>query len=169
MGEDKPMEQPLFIRRVLVAVDFSDCSRVAMQTACRMLNGKPEELIVLHVIDQDCVNFCIENELGGREDILKRLHRNLKSKLEDFIEGGLGAGLKTNAVVCQGAPYLEINRQADRFDVDLIVLGSCGMVGDPSAIFFGGTTEKVQRFIKRPVLCVPPGWGGRTDARQPDR
>jgi nucleotide-binding universal stress UspA family protein len=24
------------------------------------------------------------------------------------------------------------------------------------AIFFGSTTERVLRFIKRPVLCIPP-------------
>jgi hypothetical protein len=30
------------------------------------------------------------------------------------------------------------------------------MAGDSEAIFFGGTAEKVLRFISRPVLCVPP-------------
>jgi len=45
---------------------------------------------------------------------------------------------------------------AEKYDVDMVVMGSCGMVGDTEAIFFGGTTEKVFRFIARPVLCVPP-------------
>jgi len=35
------------------------------------------------------------------------------------------------------------------------VLGTQGTSGDMERIFFGSTTERVLRFIKRPVLCVP--------------
>jgi len=56
----------------------------------------------------------------------------------------------------KGFPHMEIARRAENFNVDMIVMGSCGMVGDTEAIFFGGTAEKVLRFISRPVLCVPP-------------
>ena len=59
-------------------------------------------------------------------------------------------------MVCEGVPYLEINKKAVENNVDMVIIGSCGKTGDMSHIFFGSTTEKVLRFITRPVLCVPP-------------
>jgi len=38
----------------------------------------------------------------------------------------------------------------------MIIMGSKGKAEDMKTIFFGSTTEKVLRFITRPVLCVPP-------------
>ena len=37
----------------------------------------------------------------------------------------------------------------------MIIMGSKGDSYDMKAIFFGSTTERVLRFIKRPVLCIP--------------
>ena len=56
---------------------------------------------------------------------------------------------------------LEINKKAIENNVDMIIIGSCGKTGDMEKIFFGSTTEKVLRFIARPVLCVPPESGYR--------
>jgi len=50
----------------------------------------------------------------------------------------------------------EINRKAVENDVEMIIMGSKGDSDDMKAIFFGSTTEKVLRFIKQPVLCIPP-------------
>lgn len=59
-------------------------------------------------------------------------------------------------IVCEGVPFLEINRKAVENHAEMIVMGSRGKAGDINTIFFGSTTEKVLRFITRPVLCVPP-------------
>ena len=64
-------------------------------------------------------------------------------------------GKGVEKLICEGVPYLEINRQAVRNDVEMIVMGCRGNSGDMESIFFGSTTERVLRFIKRPVLCVP--------------
>ena len=58
-------------------------------------------------------------------------------------------------IVCEGIPCIEINKKAIQCDVDMIIMGSKGNSDDMKAIFFGSTTERVLRFIKRPVLCVP--------------
>lgn len=57
--------------------------------------------------------------------------------------------------ICEGTPFLEINKKAIEKDVDIVILGTQGTSGDMKQIFFGSTTERVLRFIKRPVLCVP--------------
>jgi nucleotide-binding universal stress UspA family protein len=62
----------------------------------------------------------------------------------------------TQLIVCEGTPCMEINRKAVENDVEMIMMGSKGNSDDMRAIFFGSTTERVLRFIKRPVLCIPP-------------
>jgi len=142
--------------QLLVAVDFSDCSRRALRKARELVSGGPARLLVLHVIDQRFVQECVRHRIGTPGQIKKQLFVEAKSQLKQFLqEEGLDSG-QVKTVVCEGVPHLEITRHAHKFKADLIVLGSCGMVGDPDAIFFGGTAEKVLRFISRPVLCVPP-------------
>ena len=142
--------------QLLVAVDFSDCSRRALHKARELISDRPARLLVLHVIDQRFVQECIRHRIGAPEQIKKQLFIEAKSQLKKFLqEEGLEGG-QVKTLVCEGVPHLEITRHAQKFKADLIVMGSCGMVGDPDAIFFGGTTEKVLRFISRPVLCVPP-------------
>jgi nucleotide-binding universal stress UspA family protein len=48
-------------------------------------------------------------------------------------------------------------------DADMVVMGCSGNSGDMENIFFGSTTERVLRFIKRPVLCVPDSEDNKLD------
>jgi nucleotide-binding universal stress UspA family protein len=141
---------------LLVAVDFSDCSRRALRRAAQMILGGQGRMIVLHVVDQRFVQECIRRKLAEPKQIKENLFIDAKNQLKQFLqEEGLN-GDHVKPVICEGFPHQEIARQAEKFNVDMVVMGSCGMVGDTEAIFFGGTAEKVLRFISRPVLCVPP-------------
>lgn len=141
---------------MLVAVDFSDCSRRALRKAREMISDGQARMIVLHVIDQRIVQECVRRKIGAPDQIKKQLFIDAKTQLKEFLHGEGLDGDDVKAVVCEGFPHQEIARQAEKFNVDMVVIGSCGMVGDTETIFFGGTAEKVLRFISRPVLCVPP-------------
>jgi nucleotide-binding universal stress UspA family protein len=139
-----------------VGVDFSPSSRLALRKAKSWAATQNGKVLVLHVIDQGFVKKCIQQGLGREEDVKKKLFLNTKNKLRAFLskEGMDGDG--TQMVVCEGIPCIEINNKAVENDVEMIVMGSKGNSDDMKAIFFGSTAEKVLRFIKRPVLCVPP-------------
>jgi nucleotide-binding universal stress UspA family protein len=64
------------------------------------------------------------------------------------------AGEAIEELICEGIPFIEINKQALQKDVDMIIIGNRGASGDMRTIFFGSSAEKVLRFMKRPVLCV---------------
>jgi len=64
-----------------------------------------------------------------------------------------GEGIE--ALICQGTPFIEINKRAVESGADMVVMGNRGNSGDMKTIFFGSTAERVLRFMKRPVLCVP--------------
>ena len=107
------------------------------------------------MVDQDFVKSCVLNALGEEKNIKQKLFLRAKEKLNNFLkqEGMVGEGV--DKLICEGIPYLEINRQAALNDAEMIVMGSRGNSGEMNSIFFGSTTERVLRFIKRPVLCVP--------------
>lgn len=141
---------------ILVAIDFSDCARGALRQAKSLMAEKHFRIIALHVIDHDFIAECIRHELDDEGQIKKKLFLEAKAKLKEFLAQENLEGDHIQTIVSEGVPYIEINKKAVENNVDMVIIGSCGKTGDMGKIFFGGTTEKVLRFITRPVLCVPP-------------
>jgi nucleotide-binding universal stress UspA family protein len=140
---------------VLVAVDFSHCSRLALKKAKAWATISDGKIIVIHIIDQDFIRQCIHQHMGTEEEIKKRLFINSKERLRVFLQEEEMDAKDTQAIVCEGTACMEINKKAVEHDVEMIIMGSKGNSDDLSSIFFGSTTERVLRFIKRPVLCIP--------------
>lgn len=148
---------------ILVAVDFSLCSLLALRKAKSILGQKPARILVLHVIDEDFIERCVRHGMGPEEEIRKKLFLRAKEKL-DHVLGQEGMDVEhVEKLVCPGTPYLEINKKALQIDADMVVMGCSGNSGDMENIFFGSTTERVLRFIKRPVLCVPDSEDNKLD------
>jgi len=144
------------IRTILVAIDFSYCSRLAFRKAVELLKGKNGQIIALHVIDGDFVKSCVQHRLSKENKIKKELFIEANKKLQHFLRQEKMNEIRVDAMVCEGVPFMEINRKAMEVHAETIVVGSCGNTGDMKTIFFGSTAEKILRFITRPVLCVPP-------------
>ena len=140
---------------VLVAVDFFACSAYALNSSKCIMGRKPDHICVLRVIDRAFVEQCISSGLGTASQIKKTLFMEAKKKLKQFLQthNMMNASIETE--ICEGTPFLEINKKAIEKDVDIVIMGTRGTSGDIKRTFFGSTTERVLRFIKRPVLCVP--------------
>jgi len=147
---------------ILIAVDFSPCSGVALRKARSLAAEKHRRIMVLHVIDHDFVEQCIRENLGNKREIKSKLFLNAKKKLRDFLRMEGLDGDTIEMVVREGTPFIEINKEAVECGAEMIVMGSRGHSDDMKAIFFGSTTERVLRFITRPVLCVPFEGGGHS-------
>ena len=141
--------------KILVAVDFSPCSAHALKRSKLIMGRKPDYICVLHVIDKDFVNKCVESGLGSVSQIKKTLFMEAKERLKILIQDQNLTADSIEMEVTEGTPFLEINKKAIEKDVDIVIMGTHGTSGDMKTIFFGSTTERVLRFIKRPVLCVP--------------
>ena len=138
---------------VLVAVDFSQGSAYALRKAKFIMGKKPDRILVLHVIDHDFIEKCLDNQIGTEDEIKKNLFIQAKKRLKEFLKTESMGDAKI--IVSKGIPFLEINRVAIEKNVDIVVMGNRGTSGNMKTIFFGSTTERVLRFMKRPVLCVP--------------
>ena len=154
MSEEKKWGQEASI--LLVAVDFSHCSRLALRKAKDLHEQGRGRIMAFHVIDHDFVEQCVRDRLGKKGEIKKKLFLGAKSRLQEFVRTEGLEDNKVEKVVCEGAPCVEINKKAVEIDAEMIIIGSKGKSDDMKSIFFGSTAERVLRFITRPVLCVPP-------------
>ena len=140
---------------ILVGVDLSDYSKILLKKIKPLLIRESSRIVALHVIDENFVTRCIKEHLGTESNIKKQLFLTAKNRLNNLfhIEGINRSDVEM--VVCEGVPFLEINKKAAETDADIIVMGIRGNSGDIESIFFKSTAEKVLRFIRRPVICIP--------------
>lgn len=137
---------------VLVAVDFSPCSLRALDTVLSW-RGDTTELTLLHVVESDLGRRLEQAGVGVATEIVTRMHERADAELAALVaEHKLE---RTEAMVVEGIPFIEIVKIAKDLDMDLVVVGVHGGDAKLEALLFGGTAEKVLRASDRPVLCVP--------------
>lgn len=137
----------LRLRRILVPVDFSGCSRKALEYGRSFARQFNAELVLLHVIDLPVS--------GGlpMEPVLPDLEAP-ETVAKDLATWAREAGgPSTKAVIRTGPAWAEIVEAADEGNVDLIVVGTHGRTG-LAHLLLGSTAEKVMREAPCPVLVV---------------
>ncbi len=133
-------------KRVLYPTDFSENSKKAIRYI-KALN--PEEVTVLHVIDED--PFDIYEEFTwvdyDVERVKEHLIENARRKAEEIAKEIGNASVE----VVVGEPWIEIVKRSR--DYDLIVLGAFGKGGIVERLL-GSVAEAVLRHSECPVLVV---------------
>ena len=139
------------LNRILVPIDFSDCSRKALQYAIAFAKQFNAEILCLHSIEIPYgtgeAGIVIETEA-----FRKRLHEEAKGQMAAFLEEQ-AVQLAEEGTIKLGTPYREIIQTADDRQIDLIVLGTHGRSG-VRHFLLGSTTERVVRYAHCPVLVV---------------
>jgi nucleotide-binding universal stress UspA family protein len=137
---------------ILVAIDFSPCSLRALDTALSWRSGTTE-LTLLHVVESDLGDRLEQAGIGIATEIVSRMHARADQELAALVaERKLE---RTEGMVVEGIPFVEIVKVAKDLDMDMVVVGQHGGDTKIEALLFGGTAEKVLRASDRPVLCVP--------------
>lgn len=145
------------IKQVLAAVDFSEASDHALETAKHFARTFGAGLHLLHVIpDPYAQPWAVEATGSAIPDLLRQWESEAGSRLE----GLKPTGIVSRAVVRVGNPYHEIVEYATQEGIDLVVMGTHGR-GPIGHLLLGSVAEKVVRQAPCPVLTVrrpqPPG------------
>jgi nucleotide-binding universal stress UspA family protein len=143
------------LRRILVPVDFSPCSKAAVSYACFLAERFDAAVDVLHVWQTP--DYTSPEQLvqvpGETQHTLASLARR---KAEVAMEGFL-ADLKTPVKLASrfesGDAYSTILNFAVEGWYDLVVMGTHGRTG-LSHLVMGSVAEKVARSAPCPVLSV---------------
>jgi nucleotide-binding universal stress UspA family protein len=139
-------------KRILCAIDFSECSIAALRYAASLAEPAEAELTALYVIEwtpigydplfgppTDLAGYRMAAEADGRE----RLHNTVAEFPHKTVV----------EIVSSGKPHHEILRIAAERQSDLIVLGIHGR-HPLDRMLFGSTAEPVVRRSPCPVLTV---------------
>ena len=146
---------PLF-KRILCAVDFSDCSMRALKYATSLAEEADGCLTVAHV-------FELEGALpeDWRETLTPRsireelvaVERERREKLAYAVPESARMFCQVETTMVTGTPYREILRLANQKQSELIVLGIHGR-NAADLLFFGSTANHVVRRATCPVLTI---------------
>ena len=133
------------LKRILVPVDFSECSDKALQYAIPFAKQFDAELTLLHVVQPYPVTpemYTIDMLPGryGKEDL-----EALANIVPDSVQ--------CKTVLRSGTPHIEIVGLAKELSIDLLILSTHGRTGLARAIL-GSTAEQVVRHAPCPVLVV---------------
>jgi nucleotide-binding universal stress UspA family protein len=146
-------------KRLLVAVDFSDCSRLAVKAAAAVAESADAALTLLHVMEwpwHEPPMPGTEGLTASQAEALLDYRRYLETSAADGLKAMAGEGLPGRNVATEvrfGKPYVELLDAARERKADLIVMGVRGR--SPIDIgFFGSTTNHVVRAATCAVLTV---------------
>lgn len=139
------------LKRVLVPIDFSETSEVAVRYGIALARVFNAKLYLLHVIHE---GFGAEMAVSTLPlGLLDHMQNDARERLAKILTEREQKELRSESVVLQGAPDIQIVGFARERDVDLIVMGTHGRSG-LAHILMGGVAEKVVRRAPCPVLTV---------------
>lgn len=138
--------------RILVPMDFSPISHIAVKAASRLADGRSADLFLLHAIEPVAVLPPLE--MSAIPVLPVEDGRAAQRRLEGVPIPGRLHRLSLHRNVIRGEPEKVIIDHADEHDIDVIVMGTHSRTG-LSHFFLGSVTESVVRHAKCPVLTVP--------------
>ncbi|MBX3183489.1 MAG: universal stress protein [Polyangiaceae bacterium] len=151
------------VNKILVAVDYSDCSKRAVEYATFLAERFGASLCLIHAWDRPYYARERDVILGQGTDSPKPLSQLLKETAEEemqrFIASlELPAGLTVTHRVCPGNVASAVIDAAKGFD--LLVAGTHGRSGFKH-LLLGSVAERLVRLSPTPVITVPPNTATR--------
>jgi len=157
------------MKKILVPIDDSECSNMAIEKAGELAKIYGSEIILLHVDEAGGDNLVVaasqayfgQIPMGGasapqafatnptvkeQSDRDDKILTSAKSKL-------MVLGDKVTTLLLHGNPADVIINYAKQIDIDLVIMGSCGKSG-LKQFFMGSVTEKVAKSINQSILIV---------------
>lgn len=139
--------------RILVPVDFSQCSLRALDYAVMLADAFEATVILLHVLEP--ASFGLD-QLAIPTELEEQLQFHLRTGRDRLLEINrkrMGQRPRTETLVRIGRAWSEIPDTARALAVDLIVLGAHGETSLKHSLL-GSTAEGVVRHANCPVLTV---------------
>ena len=153
------------IARILCPVDFSECSRWALDHAIAIARWYGSSIAALHVHVADMTP--VPTRLGpgvGEPVVLTESERErLTADLGRFVAADRAGGVSIEVAVAAGTAVKEILAKGEEMAADLLVMGTHGRSGFERLVL-GSVAEKVLRKATCPVLTVPPSTSGAVPA-----
>lgn len=141
------------MKKILVPTDFSECAQFAAQAAAQIAKRINAEIYFLHALE--IPHYESNMSIAESTDIPEALFimKLVKKKFDQLLSADYLKGIKCYEAVIFENTYETIAGQAEKNNIDLIVMGTRGASG-LQEFFVGSVTQKVVRYAKVPVLTI---------------
>jgi len=140
-------------KNILVAVDFSESSRRALELAVSLADRFGARLVVLHVIQPQVYTPGAEVAWNG---LLEAALSDARCRLDESLEAVPGWRDLRHEEIVESGSLLDVMRQiVESHKIDLVICGSHGAQGFERAAL-GSTAEMILRHMACPVLVAGP-------------
>ena len=138
------------LARILVPIDFSNCSKIAFRYATELARDFKAELRLVHVVDPHGYPLGDQYAAWDAARLMKEASDAAQKQMRSMAAR---ARVRYSVRVDQGSPAAEICHAANH-DVDLIIISTHGRTG-LGHLLIGSTAEHVVRYAHSPVLVIP--------------
>ena len=144
-------------KHILVAVDGSDTSNLALQEAVKLAKEQQAALRLVHVVDETPAYMTMDTAYSIA-DYQKAIREAGQKMLATSVTAVRQAGVEvdTKFVILDRLPQRicdAINEEAKRWPADLIIIGTHGRHGF-NHMLLGSVAEGVIRLAAKPVLVI---------------
>jgi len=144
------------LKRILVPVDFSECSRVALRRADELAKAFDAKIDVVHVWQAPA--FVSPEAMVGvtphGQTLAQLAEQQAQKSLASFVAHAKNSGVRIDSArTLNGDPAPTIVGEAEQGNYDLIAMGTHGRTG-LNHLLVGSVAEKVVRRASRPVMTV---------------
>ena len=142
----------LKLEHILVATDFSEVSRHALQQAAAIARLHQSKLILLHILPQEpFVESTLEPAPWEYMDVVG----SAKTAMKQFADDESLAGLSCETLLERGSMELSLLGTIRERAISLLVIGTRGRSGI-AKLLLGSTAEQMFRRADCPVMTVGP-------------
>jgi nucleotide-binding universal stress UspA family protein len=136
------------IKSILVAYDFSDHAKRAMNDAFDLADKFGAKVSVVHVLNSDVADAYV---IPLSQEYKEKLSQNLKEDVKAHYGERKISVADEDIFVEKGNPHIVIIEKAVQVSADLVIMGSHGRSA-VSLVLLGSVANKVIRYAPMPVL-----------------
>ena len=147
-------------KRILVAVDGSDTSNLALKEAVNLAKEHKATLRLIHIVDETPAYTMVDSPypVADYQKILREAGEKVLAASANKVRDA-GVAINTKLAIVESLTQRicdVINEDAANWPADLIVIGTHGRRGF-NHLLLGSVAEGVIRLAKKPVLIIRGG------------
>ncbi|MEM3642092.1 MAG: universal stress protein [Candidatus Bathyarchaeia archaeon] len=140
-------------KKILVATDGSKHAEKAVNYAIALAEAFGSELIILSVVERTQLERLEPYIKESMQEIKEKMETKAKQFVDEVEKNAKNKNVKVTKYVLEGDPAELVCDQAERENVDLIVVGTRGSTG-VQRVAVGSHAIRIIRWSKRPVLIA---------------
>jgi len=139
--------------KIMVPVDGSEHSKKALDYAIKLGKMFSSEIVLIHVVQQPIFPFSEMTTSTFIDKVIEGLMENARRIINAAKDTVKREGLRVVDIIKVGQPAEVIISEAEKLNVNLIVIGSKG-VSKVKRFLLGSISDAVVHHAKCPVLIV---------------